>query len=261
MKGDCILSQISMVENLFKESFKVLDGMPQYIGIEERENANYDHNNWKDKINTLNDFAIQNKLRRISALINRTSEHYLLLAQMLINMGFEKYASKVEVFRDLNDINNNKKGYEWKSLSDYNISEDEFKKIWEKCMYASDNSPTSLTMDEHLNSVKIEIGENWSTSCNVIYFEDKPVGISIPHIESGTVDEGRLFYFGILPEERGKGHSVPIHYQSMNLLKELGATYYIGSTHETNKKMQKVFLKNGCSIKAETESYYKYISN
>ncbi len=193
-----------MVENLFKESFKVLDGMPKYIGIEERDSADYDYNNWKDKINTLNDFAIQNKLSRISALINRTSE---------------------------------------------------------QCMYASDNSPTSLTMDEHLNIVKNEIGENWSKSCNVIYLEDKPVGISIPHIERGTVDEGRLFYFGILPEERGKGHSVSIHYQSMNLLKEMGATYYIGSTHETNKKMQKVFLKSGCSIKAETESYYKYISN
>ncbi|MCZ8541905.1 GNAT family N-acetyltransferase [Psychrobacillus psychrodurans] len=255
------MSQISMVENLFKGSFKVIDGMPQYIGIEERERAVFDHNNWKDKINTLNEFAIQNKLSRISALINRTSEHYLLLSLMLINLGFEKYASKVEVFRDLIDINNNKKGYDWQSLSDYNISEDEFKKIWEKCMYASENSPTSLTMDEHLNSVKNEIGENWSKSCNVIYLEDKPVGISIPHIERGTVDEGRLFYFGILPEERGKGHSISIHYQSMNFLKEFGATYYIGITHETNKKMQKVFLKNGCSIKAETESYYKYISN
>jgi len=255
-----MLSQISMVENLLKESFKVLDGMPQYIGIEEREGAEYDHN-LKDKINTLNVFAIQNKLSRISALINRSSEHYLLLSQMLINLGFEKYASKVEVFRDLNDINNNKKGYDWQSLSDYNISEDEFKKIWEKCMYASENSPTSLTMEEHLNSVKNEIGENWSKSCNVIYLEDKPIGISIPHIERGTVDEGRLFYFGILPEERGKGHSVYIHYQSMNLLKLMGATYYIGITHETNKKMQKVFIKNGCSIKAETESYYKYIKN
>lgn len=250
-----------MVENLLKESFKVLDGTPQYIGIEEIERADFDHNNWKDKINTLNDFAIQNKLSRISALINRSSEHYLLLSQMLINLGFEKYTSKVEVVRDLNDINNNIKGYDWQSLSDYNISEDEFKKIWEKCMYASENSPTSLTMDEHLNSVKNEIGENWSKSCNVIYLEDNPIGISIPHIERGTVDEGRLFYFEILPEERGKGHSVSIHYQSMNLLKELGATYYIGITHETNKKMQKVFLKNGCSIRAETESYYKYIGN
>ncbi|MCZ8534883.1 GNAT family N-acetyltransferase [Psychrobacillus psychrodurans] len=255
------MSQISMVENLFKGSFKVLDGMPQYIGIEERERAVFDHNNWKEKINTLNEFAIQNKLSRISALINRTSEHYLPLSQTLINLGFEKYASKVEVFSDLNDINNNKKGYDWQSLSDYNISEDEFKKIWEKCMYASENSPTSLTMDEHLNSVKNEIGENWSKSCNVIYLEDNLVGISIPHIERGTVDEGRIFYFGILPEERGKGHSISIHYQSMNLLKEMGATYYIGITHETNKKMQKVFLKNGCLIKAETESYYKYISN
>ena len=253
-----------MVENLLKDSFKVINGMPQYIGIEEREKAEYVHNNWEDKIKIINDFAIKHKVNRISALINRSSEHYLSLSQMLINFGFEKYASKVEVLRDLKDlkdINNNKKGYEWYSLSDYKISEDEFKRTWEKCMYGSENSPTSFTMDEHLDSLKNEIGENWSKSCNVIYLEDKLIGISIPHIESGTVYEGRLYYFGILPEERGKGHSIHIHYQSMNLLKQMGATYYIGITHETNKKMQKVFLKNKCSIKAKTESYYKYIIN
>ncbi|WP_336499460.1 GNAT family N-acetyltransferase [Psychrobacillus sp. FJAT-51614] len=203
-----------MVENLLIESFKVLNGMPQYIGIEEREKAEYDHNNWKDQINILNDFAIQHKLNRVSVLINRTSEYYLSLSQMLINFGFEKYASKVEVFRDLKDININKKGYDWHSLSDYKISEDEFKRIWEKCMYESENSPTSLTMDEHLNSVKNEIGVNWSKSCNVIYLEDKLIGISIPHIECGTVYEGRIFYFGIFCSFLISLYRVPISYLS-----------------------------------------------
>jgi hypothetical protein len=46
-----------------------------------------------------------------------------------------------------------------------------------------------------------------------------------------------------------------------NILKQMGATYYKGRTHETNLKMQNVFLKNDCSIIAHTESYYKYLNN
>lgn len=252
--------KITYVENLINDSFKVFNGMPQYIAIEEKDGTNFDDDIWKDKISTIIDFAIQHKLNRISALINRASYHYLSLANILINFGFEQYASKVEVFRDLQDINNNIKGYEWHSLSNSTFSDEEFKKLWKNCMSGSENAPSSLTMDEHFNSVKNEIGEKWRDSCNVIYLEGKPIGVSIPHIETGTEDEGRLFYFGILPEERGKGHSTLIHYQSMFLLKQMGATYYIGSTHDTNKRMQKVFLRNGCSIRAKTESYYKYFS-
>lgn len=44
----------------------------------------------------------------------------------------------------------------------------------------------------------------------------------------GDIDEGRLFYFGIFPEERGKGYSKYLHLQSLHFLKEMGATYYIG---------------------------------
>ena len=255
------MTQISTVETLLKDSFKIINGLPHYIAIEEKENVHYDHENCKDEISILIDFAAQSELNRVGALINRTSEHYLHLSKILINLGFEKYASKVEVFRDLQDINNNIKGFEWRSLSDSTISEDEFKKIWKECMSSSENSPSSLSIDEHLSSVKNELGENWSKSCRAIYLESKPIGVSIPHIEPGTLNEGRLFYFGLLPEERGKGQSALIHYQSMYLLKQMGATYYIGSTHETNKKMQKVFSRNGCSIRAKTESYYKYFDS
>ncbi|WP_203248753.1 hypothetical protein [Sporosarcina beigongshangi] len=255
------MNRISMVEDLLKDSFKILNGFPYYIAIEENESTHYDHGNWLDEIRTLIDFAIQSELNRVSALINRSSEHYLYLSKMLISLGFEQYASKIEVFRDLHDINSNVKGYEWRSLSDSTISEEEFKNLWKDCMSGSENSVSSLTIDEHLSSVQSELGEKWRKSCKAIYLEGRPIGVSMPHIEPGTVDEGRLFYFGLIPEERGKGQSAIIHYQSMYLLKLMGATYYIGSTHETNKKMQKVFSRNGCSIRARMESYYKYLDS
>ena len=67
-------------------------------------------------------------------------------------------------------------------------------------------------------------------------------------------------YFGLLPEWRGKGLSTSLHLHSLYALKEMGATHYIGSTHITNKKMQRVFEKNACMKKSLTESYYKYFS-
>jgi hypothetical protein len=191
-----------MVEKLLKDTFKVINGLPHYIAIEEKERIKFDHENWENKIRGLITFGLEMDIKRVSALINRSSEHYLYLSKMLLNLGFEQYASKVEVFRNLQDIKYNINGYGWRSLGDSTISAEEFKLLWKQCMSGSENAPSSLTMDEHLDSVKSEIGEGWSSSCMAIYAENKPIGVSIPHIEPGTLNEGRLFYFGLLPEER-----------------------------------------------------------
>jgi hypothetical protein len=255
------LSYVKEMENAFRDSFKLLNGLPDYIAIEEKDEIEYDNDKFKNDIKSLINIGEELGIKRLSALINRTSQHYLSFSEMLISQGFKPYASKVEVFRDLHDINGNSQKYKWISLEDSIFTEYDFKKYWEQCMAGSDNEPSSLTMEEHLNSLKNELGDNWRNSCKVIYLGNKPIGISIPHIEPGTLSEGRLFYFGILPEERGKGHSVLIHYQSLYILKKMGAKYYIGSTHEKNIKMQKVFLRNSCRIKAQTQSFYKYFDS
>lgn len=252
------MSSISLIENLVKDSFHVLNGMPDYITLQEKERMSFDGKSLEGAIENLISLARACEIKRIGALINRETEHYLNLSTMLLHFGFEKYASKVEVFRDLQDITPNIADYEWRSLDESTISEDEFKRLWEKCMSGSENASSSLSMDEQLDSVKSELGEEWKKSCNAIYLVERPIGIAITHIEPGTVNEGRLFYFGLLPEERGKGLSTVIYNLSLCKLKQIGASYYIGSTHETNKRMQKVFFNNGCSIRARTESYYKY---
>lgn len=43
--------------------------------------------------------------------------------------------------------------------------------------------------------------------------------MSIPHIETGTESEGRLFYFGVMPYYRGKGIASRLHLQSLHMLK------------------------------------------
>ncbi|WLD93862.1 GNAT family N-acetyltransferase [Alkalihalobacillus sp. AL-G] len=255
------MSRIRVVEDLLFDTFKVLNGLPNYIGIEEKDAIEFDHMIMESKLRRLISIGEDLQIKRISASINRSSEHYTDLSNILKDFRFELYASRVEVYRDLDDLDININGFEWRSLSDFTISEDEFKHYWERCMSSSENASSTLSMDEHLDSVKSELGDNWRSSCKLVYVQDKPIGVSIPHIEPGTLDEGRLFYFGLVPEEQGRGQSTLIHLQSLSFLKQMGATYYIGSTHETNVRMQKVFLNNGCSIKAHTESYYKYFKN
>lgn len=252
------MGEFNKVQNLFQGSFKVLNGLPDYISIEEKEGTDL---NQKDLENKLRCFILLGKkmnLSRLSVLINRSSKNYLPLSDILPHLGFEKFASRVEVLRYLEDIEEIKSDHEWRSLADSTISEDEFKGLWERCMAGSDNAASTLTIEEHFKSVKSELGVDWRKSCQAIYEEDKPIGIAIPHIEPGTISEGRLFYFGLVPGERGKGKSALLHYQALVILKQMGATYYIGGTHESNIRMQKLFLRNGCLIKTRTDSYYKY---
>ncbi|RLQ97460.1 GNAT family N-acetyltransferase [Falsibacillus albus] len=245
------------IDSNLKDFFNILNGLPDYIAIEEMTGCDPCIDQIKTGLMNLIDTGMKLNLKRISAAIQQTSVHYLELAQILKDLGFQPHASKVVVYRDLKKVQSNK-DYKWESLSKGVLTEGDFKKFWERCMSGSANAPSTLTMDEHLQSVKSELGEAWEDACNLISLNGCPIGISIPHIEPGTADEGRLFYFGILPEERGKGHSSPIHYQSLNKLKQIGASYYIGSTHESNIKMQKVFLRNGCEIKGKIESFYYY---
>jgi hypothetical protein len=149
----------------------------------------------------------------------------------------------------LQDVNQNKTDYEGHTIGNNVLSVDEFKLLWSQCMNGSENRTSSLSMEEQIDSVKKLLGQKWKYSCIAIYEGSKGIGITILHIEPGTDDEGRLFYFGLLPEERGNSRSALFHHHSLWILKQLGTSFYRGSTHENNIKMQKVFLKNDCSIR------------
>ncbi|MFD1040467.1 hypothetical protein ACFQ3N_18995 [Virgibacillus byunsanensis] len=74
--------------------------------------------------------------------------------------------------------------------------------------------------------------------------------------EPGTEDEGRLFYFGLIPSERGKGKSKLLHLQAIQMLEsDLHASFYIGCTSKNNTPMLKTFMNNGCT---ELKRYRAY---
>ncbi|MEN1936582.1 GNAT family N-acetyltransferase [Paenibacillus sp. 102] len=249
---------LTTVQNIFGPSKKVLNGLPNAVTIEEtEEDLLYDPQNYKEKIKRFVEVCSNWNIKRASILLDKSFNSYSLSVKVLREFDFQLYAAKIEVFRKLSDIVTPEKRYDFRSIDEGALSEEEFKSLWERCMSDSDNQSSILHINEHFYAIQAELGEGWEKSCIAFYDKEQPIGISIPHIEPGTKEEGRLFYFGLLPEERGKGISAQIHLQSLHRLKQMGATYYIGSTHMTNNKMQKVFRKNRCSIRAETELYCK----
>lgn len=250
------LREISKIEHLVSDTFKVLNGLPQYITLEKKNNTKgvIAENEIKSLIDACEDYHLE----RMGFSLERGANDFPYLSNLLLKHGFEHYSSKVDVYKELDDLPKYETSFLWQSLENPDLSEEQFKKYWERCMSGSENKTSSLSMDQHLMSVRSELGANWRNSCRVFFQKETPIGIAIPHIEPGTTDEGRLFYFGMLPELRGKGLSGSLHLQSLWHLKEMGASHYIGSTHLENKKMQRVFEKNGCKIMAYTESFYKY---
>lgn len=145
------------------------------------------------------------------------------------------------------ESSNMRDGFLLKDLHDIPLAE--FKKVWEASMEESFNAPSSLNIEEQMRSVEVELGPNYQRSCMIAYENDVPIGVTMPHIEPGTVDEGRIFYFGILPSERGKGKSKLLHQQTLDILKkDFNASYYIGSTGHNNLPMLKTFQHNGCTV-------------
>ncbi|MFQ3545311.1 GrpB family protein [Halobacillus rhizosphaerae] len=169
--------------------------------------------------------------------------------------GFSHHDTMITVKKDLAYHQKRDCPFTFKSLPE--ISEEAFILTWERCMSGSLNSPSYLNMKEQMGSIKKEIGPAYEQSCKIAYEGDQPAGVVIPHIEEGTKVEGRLFYFGMMPEARGKGKGALLHYEALTILKdEFKALYNVGGTSIHNIPMQKVFLRNGCE-EEERNSVYR----
>ncbi|WP_407270795.1 GNAT family N-acetyltransferase [Radiobacillus sp. PE A8.2] len=146
--------------------------------------------------------------------------------------------------------------YAYQSLEKISIKE--FKNVWAQCIEGSPNA-SILNIDDQMKSVEIELGASYKDSCIVVYEKQSPIGVVMPHIEAGTKSEGRLFYFGIIPSQRGKGKSKQIHKEALHMLKQdFNASIYIGATSIKNKPMIKTFSANGCNV-LERNKVYKRI--
>jgi hypothetical protein len=219
------------------------------------EDTNYlTENEMKQFIDFILEDSMFNNKKFINVLVHRKFSRHI--DQLLMRKGFYLHDEFVMVYKSLKNHCAETSPFTFKSLE--HISEEEFKSVWKSTMEQSLNAPSSLTMDEQMDNVKVELGEEYRKSCVVAYEEERPIGVVMPHIEPGTKKEGRLFYFGLLKTERGKGKSIPLHKQALSLLKDdFKADDYIGGTSIHNLPMQKIFKHNDCKV-VETNKVYKF---
>ncbi|MFD2923591.1 GNAT family N-acetyltransferase [Halobacillus naozhouensis] len=183
-----------------------------------------------------------NKVATLSILLPSPSKE---VEERLEENGFILNDVIVSVKRELSEMNGAEGPFTLQPLEEG--MEESFKQVWSQSMKGSLNGSSSLTIDEQFRSVEKELGPDFRHTCQMVYEKGRPIGVVMPHIEPGTAVEGRLFYFGLIPDERGKGKSKALHRQALSVLRDkVGAEYYIGSTSCRNEPMLKVFDYNGC---------------
>jgi hypothetical protein len=237
-------------ERSFLEKVKIIQG-DNYATIEDTNDLTTEE--MKELISFLDQTPPYHSLSNVKILVNQTFSREV--DEYLEGKGFDLVDEFVTVHKKLEN-SEVKHSFTLKNL--HMISEKEFAHIWMKSMEGSLNAPSCLTMTEHMKSVAVELGDSYKDSCIAIYEGDYPIGVIMPHIEPGTVDEGRLFYFGLIPDERSKGKSKILHKLALNLLaSEFHAKKYIGGTSKNNAPMIRTFLANGCEVKDVNRVFLK----
>ncbi|WP_144512720.1 GNAT family N-acetyltransferase [Bacillus sp. FJAT-22090] len=186
----------------------------------------------------------------LSLLMDESFEEWLLAK------GFRKISSIVEYEKKLEDSMRLGSEFLFNSLAEGHMSDAEFAEAYELCRTGTVNKNIPQPIEQVMASLANELGDEWRSNCYYFFINDKLVGISIPHIEKGTQHEGRIFYFGIVPDMRGKGLGTKIHKLTLELMKnEIQASYYIGSTDISNNHMINIFTKNGCTLRNKKGIY------
>jgi RimJ/RimL family protein N-acetyltransferase len=173
----------------------------------------------------------------------------------LLDNGFRKISVIHEYIKGLGEEEYHKSNLSFRSLAERRMEDSEFAQLYELCRSGTANKNIPQPIEQVMASISKELGDDWRNNCFYFLKDNEVIGISIPHIEMGTIDEGRMFYFGIVPNWRGKGLGAEIHKITLELMRKLNANYYVGSTDESNGHMIKIFEKNGCKLRNKKGIY------
>lgn len=185
----------------------------------------------------------EEKVAYLSLLIDEENEDWILKRR------FKKVSSIVEYTKTLEGPFISSGNFQVQSLSDSHMTDLTFATLYDSCRSGSANKNNMFTISQIMESLERELGVKWRDHCFIFSQNAMNYGISIPHIEQGTTDEGKMFYFGVVPEQRCKGYGTIFHAISLELLKNFGAKVYVGSTDTSNKPMRRIFEVNGCILR------------
>lgn len=224
------------------DAFSVIKKDQEYWLADQIKMSQSKEKYWAELKNLLEDWK-KHQVNYLSLLMDEEYENQLL------NEGFHKVSSIVEYTRTLEEPFILDSSILVEPLSDSLMTDEKFAELYDQCRSASANKNNLFSIEQIMEAFLNELGPNWRNHCHIFFREDEPLGISIPHIEHGTTEEGRMFYFGVSPQHRGKGLGKLFHLYSLELLKNMNATYYVGSTDENNEYMIRIFQANGCLLR------------
>ncbi|MFZ3197581.1 GNAT family N-acetyltransferase [Bacillus mycoides] len=181
--------------------------------------------------------------------ISSKSPNYDVYKKCFETYSFEYITENMIVFKDIYEVEDIESEIDFKLIEE--IGEAAFYSLWNEV------TGEQIDYDQFVNTMLQEIGGQWKEYCLTASIDEEPIGIVIPHIERGTLEEGKLMYFAVAPNMRNKGYEAAFFTGAMFVLKEIGASYYIGETNVQNEWMKDVFEKNGCQQLSSTERYVR----
>lgn len=229
---------------------KILDGTPNYFVIEDIGQV-HTVKHFEKILYEVKEYVKEKGIQSVSIVLNEREALHTQYPSVLEAFGYQKQETQYFYKRNLSSLKEHqqKESIEIKSLEQ--TTSDGFKRIWKESSVGSLNAPNAslaLSIEKEFEGMKSELGPDYKNSCMSAFYDKNPIGVTMPHIEPGTINEGRLFYFGIVPSYRKKGWGPVLHKLSLHLLKKMGATYYIGATGHKNILMQRIFQVNGCQM-------------
>ncbi|MBJ8053627.1 GNAT family N-acetyltransferase [Bacillus cereus] len=190
-------------------------------------------------------------LEKLHFEISSKSPNYDVYKKCFGKYSFEHIAENIIVFKDIFEVEDIESDIDFKLIEE--VGEDTFYSFWNEMM------EEQVDYNQFVNMMEQEIGEQWKEHCLTAVANEELIGTVIPYIERGTLEEGKLMYFAVAPRMRNKGYESDLFTKTMFVLKEIGATYYIGEANVQNEWMKDIFEKNGCQQLSCSERYVKRV--
>ncbi|EJS77193.1 GNAT family N-acetyltransferase [Bacillus cereus] len=181
--------------------------------------------------------------------VSSKSPNYDVYKKCFETYSFEYVTENMIVFKDIYEVEDVESEIDFKLIEE--VGEEAFYSLWNEV------TEEQVDYDQFVKLMEQEIGEKWKEHCLTAVVGEEPIGIVISHIERGTLEEGKLMYFEVAQNMRNKGHEAALFTGAMFVLKEIGASYYIGEANVQNAWMKDVFEENGCQLLSSTERYVR----
>lgn len=186
------------LEVLKREDMKILDGIPNYFVIEDIGQV-FSSEHFEKLLQEMMDHITEKGIQSVSIVLNEkeaANTDYLELLEV-----FDFWQKETQYFykRELSSLNGQGGNGSVEIKSIEQTTADVFIAVWQETMKGSLNASSALSVEKEFTGMKSELGREYAKSCLIAFHGNDPIGITMPHIEPGTVDEGRLFYFGVTP--------------------------------------------------------------